>query len=248
MGSVVLPQIVKGRGLFITGTDTGVGKTLIAGGIAGVLTRAGIKAGVFKPVASGCSNEGGQLVSSDAKFLNMCVDETWPLEKVNPVRFEIPAAPCVCEKAEGYLVDYNAVADAYAWICQRSDFVLVEGIGGFKVPISDGVDVVDLARWFGLAVLIVARPDLGTLNHTLLTVDAVRSAGLRVAGVVISGYRSETASIAEQTAGEVIERFGNVKVLRVVDYDKDCDTERGSTGSIIEQLQGIDWVRLSVGE
>ena len=246
--SSVLPQIVKGRGLFITGTDTGVGKTLIAGGIAGVLTRAGVKTGVFKPVASGCRREAGQLVSSDAEFLNMCAGNCWPLEKVNHVRFKVPAAPCVCEKAEGYLVDYQAVADAYAWICGRSDFVLVEGIGGFKVPMSEGVDVVDLARWFGLAVLIVARPDLGTLNHTLLTVDAVRSAGLRVAGVVISGYRSENASIAEQTAAEVIERFGDVKVVCVVEYDRDCDTERGMAGGIFEQLEGVDWVGFSVGE
>jgi dethiobiotin synthetase len=170
-------NLPKANGLFITGTDTGVGKTLVAGGIAKILNQAGYTVGVFKPIATGCKHHHEGLVNADAEFLRYWSNCDFELSVINPVGFVTPASPVVCEEFERRYVDFTAIQTAYESICQASDFVIVEGIGGIRVPISGDVDVLELAKAFGLPVVIVARPYLGTINHTLLTIDAIRAAG-----------------------------------------------------------------------
>lgn len=235
----------KAKGLFITGTDTGVGKTLIAGGIARLLADDGIKVGVFKPVASGCRDEREGLVSSDAEFLSVCARSEEALSVISPITFSTPATPSVCEEIEKQKVDFEQIAGVYKYLCDKNDFMIVEGIGGVRVPISAGVDLLDLAMEFGLPVVIVTRPDLGTINHTLLTIDAVRAAGLDVAGLVINGYDFLDASIAEQTVADVLVEWGQTRVLSVVPRDDESDVEGGLLGeSIIAGLSECDWVQL----
>ena len=209
-------QFPKHKGVFITGTETGVGKTLIAGAIAKILSQKGKKVGVFKPVATGCKKIKNSLVGEDAQFLARCANSKSGLDLVNPVTFKTPAAPFACEKAENKKVDLKKIADAYKKICQNSDFVIVEGIGGVKVPITDRFDVLDLARAFKLPVVIVARSKLGTINHTLLTIDAIRGAGLLLAGVVINGYDEKANDFAEKTNAQLIAKLGKVRILAVV--------------------------------
>lgn len=236
-------ELEKAKGFFVTGTDTGVGKTLAAGGIARILTDAGKKVGVFKPVASGCVRDYEGLVSQDAVFLRDCSHCDFDLSVINPVGFAAPAAPAVCEEHENRRVDFGAIADAYNRICGQSDVMIVEGVGGVRVPISSGVDVVTLAQEFGLLVVIVTRPDLGTINHTLLTIDAVRSAGLELAGIVISGYDTDKAGLAEETLPMVLEEWGQTPVLSIVPYDEESDVENGKLGELtIEALGDCDWV------
>ncbi|MDD5011518.1 MAG: dethiobiotin synthase, partial [Phycisphaerae bacterium] len=134
-------EFAKYKGLFITGTDTGVGKTLIAGAIAKIISQGDKKTGVFKPVATGCRKTKAGLVSEDAEFLKNCTNAESGLDVINPVKFEIPAAPFACEKAENKKVSIKKIAAAYEQICRTSDFVIVEGIGGVKVPITDKFDV-----------------------------------------------------------------------------------------------------------
>lgn len=240
-------NLPKVKGLFVTGTDTGVGKTLIAGGIASVLQKQGKKVGVFKPVASGCVNQYEGLVNADSEFLRKCSHCDFNLSEINPVGFVVPAAPNVCEEHENRMVDFDAIAEAYRTISAESDIMIVEGIGGVRVPISNiGVDVLDLAKQFDMPVVIVTRPDLGTINHTLLTIDAVRGAGLRLAGVVISGYKALDASIAEETLAGVLEQWGQVPVLSIVPYDEEADVEGNHLGEAIpEALEDVDWQQLA---
>ena len=236
-------DIPKAKGLFITGTDTGVGKTLIAGTIARILTTSGRRVGVFKPIASGCRKTRQGLVSEDAEFLAYCANNSqFPLSVVNPVAFETPAAPILCERQESRKVDFEQISLAYKYICENCDAVIVEGIGGIRVPISENVDVLDLAMAFGLAVIIVARPGLGTINHTLLTIDALRSVNLTLAGVVINGYDESRADPVEMTAPQIIAQCGNTRILAVVPYDPTASVKDGIIGErIFDALSDIDW-------
>lgn len=235
----------KHKGLFVTGTDTGVGKTLIAGAIANILRQAGEKVGVFKPVATGCRHEREGLVSGDAEFLAYCADSEFSLEKINPVTFGTPAAPFACERLENKKVDLEKIIAAYNFICSETDCIIVEGIGGIRVPITDGLDVLTVAKAFGLPVIIVARPNLGTINHTLLTIDAVKSVNLPLAGIIISGYDESKADYAEQTGPPVISEVGETQILAIVPYDYQTNIEKGVIGDIVlDSLSDIDWLKI----
>ncbi len=239
-------NLPKVSGLFITGTDTGVGKTVVAGGIANVLHRQGHRVGVFKPVASGCTNQYEGLVNDDANFLRACSHCDFPLSVICPVGYVSPAAPVVCEEHENRQVDFGSIAEAYRKICAKSEIMIVEGIGGVRVPISFGVDVVELMKQFDLPVVIVARPDLGTINHTLLTIDAVRNAGLDLAGVVINGYDAANVGLAEETLPGILEEWGQVPVLSIVPYDEEIDIENSRLGELAgEALGDCDWAALA---
>jgi len=238
-------DLPKARGLLIAGTDTEVGKTLVAGGIARVLVERSVKVGVFKPIATGCRHEREGLVSGDAEFLAHCADSDQPLSVINPVGYAIPAAPIVCEPREHRTVDLGAIALAYKHLARSSECVLVEGIGGVRVPISESLDELDLMRAFGLPVVIVTRPNLGTINHTLLTLDAVRRAGLTVAGLVVNGYDASRASIAEETVCDVLREWGRTRILAVVPRDPASHVESGRLGrTVVTALESCDWAAL----
>jgi dethiobiotin synthetase len=235
----------RGRGLFITGTDTGVGKTLIAGAIAKILSQKGKNAGVFKPIATGCKKTKNGFVSEDAEFLAHCIDNKLGLDVINPVKFEKPAAPFACEKAENRKVDFVKIAIAYNHICSKTDFVIVEGIGGIKVPITKNIDVLALAKAFNLPVVVVTRSKLGTINHTLLTIDAVRQTGLLLAGIIINGYDEKTKDFAERTNAAIIKEVGKVEFMAVVPFDDTTNMEKFVIGQkVTNVLQSIDWLKI----
>ena len=238
--------IARPAGLFITATDTEVGKTMITGAIARLLRQAGKKVGVLKPVATGCRHDREGLVSADAEFLAGCADTDYPLSVITPVCYKTPAAPLVSAAVERRAVDMEAIAAAYSYLAETCDVVLVEGIGGVLVPLTEDATILDLAAEMDLPTVIVARPDLGTINHTLLTLAAVRQAGLPVAGVVINGYNIMTAGIPEETAPEVIARCGRTNVLALVPYDPDSSVEQGRLGpAVLEAMALCDWDALS---
>jgi len=238
-------EFAKHKGIFITGTDTGVGKTLIAGAIAKILSEKGKKIGVFKPVATGCKKTKKGLINEDAQFLARCASGKLGLDLVNPVTFKAPASPFACEKAENKKADFKKIADAYKEICQNSDFVIVEGIGGVKVPITGRFNVLDLAKAFKLPVVIVARSKLGTINHTLLTIDAIRSAGLLLAGVVINGYDEKTIDYAEKSNAQLIAKLGKVKILAVVPFDDKTNMKKFIIGKkVLKNLKKVNWLKI----
>jgi len=169
-------------GLFVTGTDTGVGKTVVACALVRALRAAGHDAGAMKPAETGVGPEG----PLDALALAEAAGGADPLDDVCPQRFALPAAPTVAAAAEGRGVDLAAIRAAFERLRHRHELVVVEGAGGLLVPLAEGTRMADLARELALPVLVVARAALGTINHTLLTLEAAASRGLTLAGVVVS--------------------------------------------------------------
>ncbi len=170
------------RGYFVTGTDTGVGKTVAACALVRALRATGRQVGVMKPIETGVG-EAGPL---DALALRRAAQSDDRLEDICPQRFALPAAPTVAAEAEGRRVDAGAVLDAYDRLAAAHPLLVVEGAGGLLVPAAVDLSMADLAAELGLPLVVVARAALGTINHTLLTLEAAGARGLPVAGVVIS--------------------------------------------------------------
>lgn len=239
-------NLPKAKGLFVTGTDTGVGKTLIAGAIARILTEQAFRVGVFKPIATGCHRHWEGMTSSDTEFLAQCANSNSPLSTITPVGYVTPAAPIVSAARDGHPIDFAAITAAYQQVCRDSDIVIVEGIGGVRVPLTQEFDLLDLAAEFALPVVIVTRPNLGTINHTLMTIDCVRAAKLEIAGVVINRYDATSATVAEETAEQTITQCGGVTILAVTPFDETVDIEEQSLGEVVVPvLQNCDWAKLA---
>lgn len=179
------------RGLFITGTDTEVGKTYVTALIARALRDAGHRVGVYKPAASGCERRGRTLFSDDAVALWEAAGKPGTLDEVCPQRFAAPIAPHLAARAEGKELDARLLRTGIKPWLERSEIVLVEGAGGLMSPMGDQEYVADLAYDFGFPLVVVARNVLGTINHTLqtlITASTFRD-GLPVAGIVLNNPR-----------------------------------------------------------
>jgi dethiobiotin synthetase len=237
---------LKIPGLFITATDTGVGKTVIASAIANWFHRRGKRVGVCKIVATGCILRGDQLVSEDAESLARASGSRFPLEVVCPIRYAEPLAPAVAAERAGVSLDWSLLQQSLDTLASQSDVLIVEGVGGVMVPMDDRHTVLDVAAWLKLPAIVVARPALGTINHTVLTVNALRAAGFDVAGVVINRCLANSADVAEQTNPAAIEKWGRVPVLCRV--PEEAISPDHLSARLAAALDGIDWLRLSSPE
>jgi len=226
-------KIEKAKGLFVTGTDTGVGKTLVTGVVGRLLGEMGYRVGVFKPIATGCEGRREGLVSLDAEFLAHCTNSECSLEQINPVRYREPLAPLVAAERVGVPIDWEAMKLGYRNVTQKSDLVLVEGVGGVMVPLERDYLVLDLMVDMGLPVLIVARSGLGTINHTLMTVEVCRARGLNLVGIVMNGYQPDGATVAEETNPQVLAEASGLKVLAVLPQESDSSVEEGLLGEAV---------------
>lgn len=239
-------NLPKKSGLFIAGTEAGVGKTLIAGAIAKILTDNGQKVGVFKPIATGCNRHWEGLTCCDTEFLANCANSELSISTITPVGYITPAAPIVGAVQEGRPIDFDSIAAAYKDICENSDIVIVEGIGGVRMPLTLEFDLLDLAVEFSLPVVVISRFGPGTINHTLMTIDCIRAAKLEIAGVVLNGYDATEATVAEETAGMIITQCGGVNVLCDVPFDETVDIEAQSPGEVVvPSLMDCDWAKLA---
>ncbi|MBI2266456.1 MAG: dethiobiotin synthase [Armatimonadetes bacterium] len=189
------------KGYFITGTDTGVGKTLVAGGLAALYKNKGLNVGVMKPVATGCKRINNTLVSDDAVFLKLAAEVDDEYELINPVSLEQPLAPTVAARLSNTKIDSDKINTAFDTLCERHEYMIVEGIGGLLVPINEYYFVVDMAEEMELPVIVVCRPTLGTINHTLLTVSYARQHGLDVKGIIINEFYLIAAKGVERYEG-----------------------------------------------
>jgi dethiobiotin synthetase len=164
------------------------------------------------------------------------------LEHICPVRYREPLAPEVAIKRGARPIDFQSVQTYYNRLVADKNAVIVEGIGGLLVPLAEGFTVADLAKQINLPLLIVSRPELGTINHTLLTIEVARSRGLRVAGVVVNSYVADTATVAEETNPAVIERASGTKVLAIVPRDLETNVHKGVVGGgVLFALRQIDY-------
>lgn len=174
------------RGLFVTGSDTGVGKTRVGAALARFLVEQGVSVRPRKPVESGCRRDGGRLYCQDAWALKSAAASMDPIETVCPYPFAPAVAPDRAARLAGLSLTIDELAEACRTEVGEEDFLLVEGAGGFYSPLaSDGLNA-DLAVNLGLPVLLVVADRLGSINHTLLTVEAIRRRGLFLAGVILN--------------------------------------------------------------
>ncbi len=202
------------KALFVTGTDTGVGKTVVAAGIARLLYRRGLKIGVLKPVETGCEPgraADGALLAEAAGLADDAVAATVP------ITYRQPLAPLVAARQEGRPIDLDRLDAAWQSLAGH-DWVIVEGAGGLSVPISHDLDMAGLAGRWRLPLLVVARPGLGTLNHTFLTVHYGCSRGLAIVGVVISGWPAADPDPSLHSNPAMIEELCEVPVLGIVPW------------------------------
>lgn len=202
-------------GIFVTGTDTGVGKTIVAAAIARHLRNKGVDVGVMKPVTSGGIERDGNLASEDAELLKIASGSVSSYKDIAPYVLRQPIAPSEAARLEGVTVIYERIRESFDRLSARHDFLIVEGAGGILVPLAEDFLVADLALLLGLPLVIVARPDLGTVNHTLMTCECARSRNIGVLGVVINGY-PEDPGAAEFYAPRLIERLSGVPLLGVL--------------------------------
>jgi len=194
------------RGLFVTGTDTGCGKTEVALGLMAALQARRLRVGGMKPVASGCAATPGGLRNPDAERLQWQASREVPYDLVNPFAFAPPVAPHIAADAAGVRIAPQVIQSAYGELAGRFDLLVVEGVGGWAVPLGPGFLVSDLPVLLDLPVVMVVGLRLGCLNHALLTHAAMRRAGVRIAGWVANQIEPQMAFVEENLAA-LLERI-----------------------------------------
>ncbi len=211
------------KGFFVTGTDTGVGKTFVTCALARHARSLGHRVFAFKPIETGCELLGGELVGLDQELVSRAAGDWQRGSLRGAYRFLLPAAPLVAADAEHRTIDVERIVAGVQDGATQSDLVLVEGAGGWRVPITRNIDMGGLSLLLGLPVIVVARAGLGTINHTLLTVDAVERQGCRVAGVVVSARPEDDAAFCDSNVDQIRRVWsGTVLVLRADDSELAC--------------------------
>jgi dethiobiotin synthetase len=199
-----LPQLNR-PGLFVTATDTGVGKTVVTCAIAAALRRQGLRVGASKPMSSGCRHEREGLVNEDAEALAYFSDASQSLDIINPLRYRAPLSPAVAQERGEEGGELIAITRSLELLDRTSDILLVEGVGGLLAPLladDPQATVLDLIVDVGYPVVVVTRPLLGTLSHTAMTVRLLREAGCSVAGLVINSYEPDPTAFVRATPEE----------------------------------------------
>jgi len=190
------------KGIFITGTDTGVGKTIVSATLARLMRLRGINVGIMKPATSGCREENGRLVSDDALLLCKAAGVTCNSDTA-PYLLREPLAPAEAARIDGVQIDFDHIHNCYDRIAEKHDYVIIEGAGGLIVPLSGFRTVADLALETKLPMLVVARPNLGTINHTTLTCLVAKQMGIKLAGVIINNFPDKPGLAEESAAGYI---------------------------------------------
>jgi dethiobiotin synthetase len=227
------------RGLFITGTDTGVGKTHLATRIIAALRAQGWRVGAYKPVASGSKDGADGPVWSDLEQLHGALAGEFERERICPQRFNAPLAPPVAARREGKTVDAAILRSGFDWWRERADFLVVEGAGGLLSPLTETECVADLAASFGLPLIIVARLSLGTINHTLLTIEAAQSRNLAIAGIIFNQPVPADDDASPASNPEELQKRCPVPILAIEPYAATADLLQHSP------LFTMDWMKLS---
>lgn len=214
-----------GKGFFITGSDTGVGKTIIAGALIKALLFRGIKTCGMKPIESGCGREGRILIPDDGMFLKQAAHMPESLNLVTPCCLESPLAPLPASEIDRIQININEIRKAFAKLSKSYDAVIAEGVGGLLVPIKKDYYVIDLARTLGLPLIVVARPGLGTINHIMLTVNYALKEGLDVAGIILNYSQPPENTLAEETNPKLLAQICPVPVIGIFPYLKNLGEE-----------------------
>jgi dethiobiotin synthetase len=205
------------KSIFVAGTDTGVGKTVVAGALAAALRLKGLRVGVMKPVSCG-----GQ---EDARFLARCAGVTDSIALVNPIYLKRPLSPNVAAALQPEKIELQKISKAYSFFKKKYEVLVIEGCGGLLVPIRQDFFVIDLIPMLRAKAILVSRSGLGAINHSLLSLEALRYRKIRPLGIIFNRLRSGPLSIPEKTNPEVIAKAGRTRGLGVFPYLKACKAE-----------------------
>lgn len=201
--------------LFITGTDTDVGKTVVTAILGLAYQEKGINVGYFKPVQSGATCKNGKLIPPDAEFCRQMLNLDIPAEQLCGYIFEPPVSPHLAAKWARMQIDPAYIKARYDLLAKQYETLLVEGTGGLLVPLAENYFIRELVKALHLPLIIVARPGLGTLNHTLLTLECARQSGIKIAGVIINRAPTIHDPVVENNI-ETIAKMGKTKILAVI--------------------------------
>ncbi|MBI4652590.1 dethiobiotin synthase [Candidatus Desantisbacteria bacterium] len=211
---------MKTKGIFITGTDTGIGKTIVSAGIARALSTMGFNIGVMKPIATGAIKSKNGLISEDAIFLKESITSPDPLSLINPSVYYHPLAPSVAAQISGTPVNIKKIMKCFSILKKKHDFIIVEGIGGIMVPITHNYMVADMIKEMNLPAVIVTRPGLGTINHTLLTLECAKTHGIKIKGIIFNHSQPEPKILAIKTNPEAIKTLSQTEILGTFPFKK----------------------------
>lgn len=212
------------RGFFVTGTDTGVGKTLACCALLGGFAALGKAVIGMKPVAVGAARGAQGLINADVAQLRAAANVDMPLALINPYCFEPPIAPHVAAAQAGVAIDLTRIVHAFKELAAAADVVIVEGVGGFCVPLNHSEDSADLVEYLGLPVILVVGVRLGCLNHALLTAQAIRARKLTLAGWIANRI-DPTMAVADENITALAERLA-APLLGEIDFTVAPDTQR----------------------
>lgn len=201
------------RGYFVTGTDTGVGKTLVTAALGLALLEQGRRVAVMKPVETGCSRRNGLSVPGDAAYLKRMLKRNDALDTICPVRLGPAIAPLSAARLQGEAITLRRLMTPFRTLRASSELLLVEGVGGVSVPLNRRMLLSDLATRFNLPLIVVARTALGTVNHTLLTLEHARIRNVPVAGLVFNRISKGRFRRAEKAGMDEIRFLSGVPVL-----------------------------------
>ena len=226
----------KVQGIFITGTDTGVGKTIVSAALIRSLQDQEIDAGYFKPIASGARKTAQGLLAPDVAFVLRTTGIQDPPFLVNPVCLVPPLAPLTAMEISGHPWRKSSLTRAFERLKKRHSFLIVEGVGGLMVPLKKNLLLIDLIKEFDFHVLVVSRPSIGTINHTLLTLTLLKQNDLSILGFLFNGGRGRPG-LAEKTAPAVIESFSKVPFLGSLPFDQMVSETEFRLGSLPQKLR-----------
>ena len=213
--------------IFIIGTDINIGKTFISAGLAALMQSLGYKTGIYKPFQTGAEDKNGFLMAPDVAYIKK-IDAF--IETSATYLMKSTAVPSLAAELEKINIDKNKILQEYKTLRSKCETTIVEGTGGLATPITSTLLMIDIVKLLDLPLIIVAKPDLDAINHTLLTINFAQQNGLDIRGVIINRYPQGTDDIAIRTLPRLIEEYSDTKVLGIV---KDIDNEYDITPSVV---------------
>ncbi|HLA50377.1 MAG TPA: dethiobiotin synthase [Thermodesulfovibrionia bacterium] len=223
------------KGIFITGTDTGVGKTFVAVGLINALKEKGFNICPMKPVETGCRTKKGKLIPEDTMSLIKASGIKEAIDVINPYRFKHPLAPSVAAELERKSIKKEKIFSAYNYLSKKYDITIVEGAGGIMAPLYKKYLFLDFISDINLPIIIVSRPGLGTINHTLLTIEIAKSRGIKILGVIINYAGQIKNDISVKTNPKIIESIGGIPLVGIVPYLR---SSKSHARKIFKQIAG----------
>lgn len=221
--------------IFVTATDNNLGKTFITAGLAATMQSLGYSTCVYKPIQTGAIEKNGFAQSPDLVFVKS-IDPY--IKTASSYMLKEKTNPYIAAELENIIIDKNVIKKDYEQISKNHDCTITEGVGGLMVPVAPNFLMCDMARMLNLPVIIVIRPDFGTVNHTLLTINQAHTKGLKVRGVIINDYPQNSNNIDVKTSPRLIEEYSDAKILGIIGH---LEMKKLNPNDLISYiLNGID--------